>query len=104
MKLFLGSLLGQPGPLQGYLWMTDRQTKLQELLNITVHYGKMFRITYGAAKTKITVVGSDIDVKYFQDVKPRHMDGQHVQVVDDNEHLGNVVSNKHQAQKNNDLK
>ena len=84
--------------------MTDRQTKLQELMNIAVHYGKMFRITYGASKTKVTVVGSNVDVEYFQDVKPWHMDGQCVQVVEDNEHLGQVVSNKDQAQKNIDLK
>ena len=84
--------------------MTDKQNKLQELINIAVHYGKMYRITYGASKTKVTVVGSDIDARYFKDVKPWQMDGQVVQVVEDNEHLGQLVSNTNQAQKNVDLK
>ena len=73
-------------------------------MNIAVHYGKMYRITYGASKTKVTVVGSEIDVNYFQDVKPWQMDGQVVQVVVDNEHLGQIVSNDNQEQKNVDLK
>ena len=38
--------------------MTDNQTKLQALSDIASHYGQMYRITYGASKTKITVVGS----------------------------------------------
>ena len=96
--------VGVSGVADDVYLMTDRQTKLQELINIAIQYGKMFRITYGASKTKITVVGSEVDVKYFQDIKPWYMDGQHVQVVEDNEHLGQVVSNSHQEQKNIDLK
>ena len=52
------------GPVQGvsevaddvYL-MTDKHTKLQEQLNIATEYGRMYRVTYGASKTKVTVVG-----------------------------------------------
>jgi hypothetical protein len=73
-------------------------------LNISAHYGKLYRITYGASKTKITVVGSEIDAKYFHYVKPWIMDGQVVQVVVDNDHLGQIVSNQNQEQKNVDLK
>ena len=36
--------------------MSDSQTKLQSLLDIAEHYGKMYRIQYGASKTKITIV------------------------------------------------
>ena len=67
-------------------------------------FSHLFRVTYGAAKTKVTVVGSRVDVDYFHDVKPWVMDGKMVQVVEDNEHLGLVVSNDNQAQKNVDLK
>ena len=73
-------------------------------MNIAQHYGKMYRISYGASKTKVTVVGSDVDVQYFKDVKPWKMDGQVVQVVEDNDHLGQVVSNNNQEQKNIYLK
>ena len=96
--------VGVSGVADDVYLMTDKQTKLQELINIAVHYGKMYRITYGASKTKVTVVGSDVDTKYFKDVKPWQMDGQAVQVVEDNEHLGQLVSNTHQAQKNVDLR
>ena len=50
----------------------------------TSHYGKIYRITYGAAKTKVTVVGSEIDRKYFHDVKAWTMDNSTVLVVEDN--------------------
>ena len=64
----------------------------------------MYRIKYGASKTKVTVVGSEIDRKYYQDVKPWNMDGNTVKVVDDNEHLGQIVSGLNQEEKNVDLK
>ena len=96
--------VGVSGVADDIYLMSDKQTKLQEQLNIAVNYGKMFRVTYGASKTKITVVGSGVDVEYFQDVRPWTMDGKEVQVVEDNEHLGLVVSNINQAQKNVDMK
>ena len=64
----------------------------------------MYRIKYGASKTKVTVVGSEVDENYFHDVKPWTMDNQVVQVVEDNEHLGQVVSGKNQELKNIDLR
>ena len=84
--------------------MSDKQTKLQAQLDIAAHYGKMYRIKYGAAKTKVTVVGSEIDQKYFSDVKPWNMDNDVVQVVEDNEHLGQIVSGRNQEDKNIDLR
>ena len=96
--------MGVSGVADDVYLMSDKQSKLQEQMNIAVHYGKMYRITYGAAKTKVTVVGSDVDVTYFTDVTPWKMDGQVVQVVTDNEHLGQIVSNVNQEQKNVDLK
>ena len=96
--------VGVSGVADDVYLMSDKQSKLQEQMNIAVHYGKMFRITYGASKSKVTVVGSDVDVKYYEDVKPWRMDDQVVQVVEDNDHLGLIVSNKNQEQKNVDLK
>ena len=68
--------VGVSGVADDVYLMSDKQSKLQEQMNIAVHYGKMFRITYGASKSKVTVVGSDVDVKYYEDVKPWRMDDQ----------------------------
>ena len=38
--------------------MSDDSVKLQGLIDIAEHYGKRYRITYGASKTKITLSGS----------------------------------------------
>ena len=82
--------------------MTNSQSKMQNLINIAENYGLRYRITYGAAKTKITVVGSDIDMEYYSDTKPWRMGGEAVKVVVDNDHLGQIVSGKRQEAKNVD--
>ena len=66
--------------------------------------GYLYRIQYGASKTKITVSGSDIDINYYKDTKPWRMDGQIIDVVDNNEHLGQIVSGSRQEEKNVDLR
>ena len=43
---------------------------LQGLIGIAENYGERYKITYGASKTKITVVGSEIDMEYFSDTTP----------------------------------
>ena len=80
--------------------MTDDQTKLQELLNIAEQYGQMYDVTYGASKTKITVIGSEIDVKYYSELSPWRLNDLQVTVSTDNEHLGQVVSGSDQELKN----
>ena len=45
------------------------------------HYGQMYRINYGTNKTKITVVGSEIDQNHFSDVKPWTMDNEVVKIL-----------------------
>ena len=53
------------------LYLTsDTQSKLQSLLDIASHYGFRYKIKYGASKTKITVVGSKIDMVYYSDTTP----------------------------------
>ena len=72
--------------------MTDRQTKLQILLNIAEHYGQKYIVRYGAAKTKTTIIGSEIDRQYYSDLSPWVIYGKKVTVAEDNEHLGQIVS------------
>ena len=64
----------------------------------------MYRVTYGASKTKVTVVGSNLDVKYFEDTSPWVMDGKKLEVSENNEHLGQIISNYDQEKKNIDLR
>ena len=84
------------------LLTSDSQTKLQSLLDIASHYGKIYRVQYGASKTKITITGSEIDSSYFQEARPWKMDGEVIDVVCDNDHLGQIVSGGQQEQKNID--
>ena len=84
--------------------MSDSPSRLQELLNIAAFYGKMYRVSYGPSKTKVTVVGSDVDMKYYADVSPWKLDNKPVCVTENNEHLGQIVSGVQQEQKNIDLR
>ena len=67
--------------------LTDSQTKLQAMLGIAEFYGKKYDVTYGASKTKITVIGSEIDMKYYAELTPWRLNGMQVTVSSDNEHL-----------------
>ena len=84
--------------------MSSSQSGLQALIRIAEHYGDRYRIRYGAAKTKMTVIGSNIDMEYFSDTTPWTMGGQTVKVVEDNDHLGQVVSGVTQETKNIDTR
>ena len=84
--------------------MTDCQNKLQILLDVGEYYGKTYNVTYGAAKSKVTVVGAAVDRKYYAELAPWHLNGQPVNVTEDNEHLGQVVSGVDQEMKNVDLR
>ena len=81
---------------------SDNQHNLQYLLDIAGKTGKQYRIIYGAAKTKITVVGSKMDMDYYREVSPWTMDNEKVEVVEDNEHLGLIVSGEREEEKNVD--
>ena len=78
--------------------------KLQSLIDIASHYGSLYRIQYGASKTKITVSGPEIDRKYYCDTKPWSMDGQPIDVVENNDHLGQIDSGSKQEEKNIELR
>ena len=64
--------------------MTDTQSKLQSMLDIANFYGVMYKVTFGAAKTKITIVGSELDRNYYSDVAPWRFLGKKVKVTEDN--------------------
>ena len=83
---------------------SDDPVKLQSLIDIASHYGSLYRIQYGASKTKITVSGPEIDRKYYCDTKPWSMDGQPIDVVENNDHLGQIVSGSKQEEKNIELR
>ena len=63
----------------------------------------MYDISYGSDKSKIIAYGSKIDQQYFLDVQPWRMYDNSVSVVTDNEHLGQIISNQDEYQKNVDL-
>ena len=88
-------------PDDNYL-ISPTQSGLQALIDIAEHYGRRYKIKYGAAKTKITVVGSEVDMTYYSDTAPWKMGGQPIKVVEDNEHLGQLVSGTRQEEKNID--
>jgi hypothetical protein len=82
--------------------ISDSQTKLQVLLDIAEFYGSMYKVTYGAGKTKVTVVGSVGDMQHYSNVTPWKLNGQTVKVTTDNDHLGQIVSGVAQEQNNVD--
>ena len=83
---------------------TDNPVKLQALIDMAEHYGSLYRIQYGAKKTKVTISGPEIDRQYYKDTQPWKMGGQTVEVVENNEHLGQIVSGSRQEEKNVDLR
>ena len=96
--------VGISGVADDLYLISDRQDKLQGLLDIAQHYGRNYRTEYGPQKTVISVVGSKIDMQYYQDVQPWRMEGKTVSVKENNDHLGLVVSGLREEEKNIDAK
>ena len=44
--------------------LSNDPRNLQGLINIAGHYGRRYRLIFGASKTKVTVTGSKHDMKY----------------------------------------
>ena len=76
--------------------------KLQALINIIGHYGRRYRIIFGADKTKVTVTGSRHDMKYYEDINIWSLYGEKLKVSEDNDHLGLIVSGVDEEIKNVD--
>ena len=65
---------------------------LQGLINIIGHYGKRYRLVFGADKTKVTITGSKHGILYYQDINNWSLYGDKLEVSENSEHLGLVVS------------
>ena len=57
---------------------------------------------FGAEKTKVTVTGSRHDIQYYKDINIWSLYGEKLNVSEDNEHLGQVVSGIDEERKNVD--
>ena len=75
---------------------------LQALVNIIGHYGKRYRLIFGADKTKVTVTGSKQDMQYYSSIPIWSLYGEKLDVCEDNDHLGMVVSGIDEETKNID--
>ena len=95
---------GVSGVADDVFLCSDNPVKLQSLIDIASHYGSLYRVQYGASKTKITVSGPAVDIQHYKDTKPWRMDGKQIEVVENNEHLGQIVSGMNQEEKNVDLR
>ena len=84
--------------------MADTASKLQSQLDIAAFYGHTYMTEYGASKTKVTVIGSEPDARFYEDTSPWKLNGLKITVSTDNEHLGQIVSGQNQEQKNIDLR
>ena len=82
--------------------LSDCPRKLQGAIDIVGHYGKRYRVVFGASKTKATVTGSKIDMQYYKDIKMRKLYGEQIDVTEDNEHLGLIVSGQDEEAKHVD--
>lgn len=81
---------------------SDSISGLQGALNIVAHYAKRYRMRFNSGKTKIVVTGSKHDMDYYKEIKPWKLNGEQIDVVDANDHLGMVVSGIDEEQKNID--
>ena len=82
--------------------LADSPSALQAALDIVAHYAKEHQLRFNAQKTKIVVCGSKTDMQYYKDTHPWQLNGETIQVVDNNDHLGVVVSGINEEQKNID--
>ena len=84
--------------------LSGNPRSLQALVNIVAHYGRRYRVLFGADKTKVTITGSKHDMAYYKDMNIWNLDGDPLAVADDNEHLGLIVSGLDEEIKNVDKK
>ena len=76
--------------------------QLQGIIKIVEHYSKRYRVTFGADKTKVTITGSKQDMSYYSSINLWTLDGVHLPVTENNEHLGLIVSGVGEEIKNVD--
>ena len=72
------------------------------MVDIVGHYGRRYRLIFGADKTKVTVTGSRHDMQYYKENSIWSLYGETLEVAEDNDHLGLIVSGYNEEQKNVD--
>ena len=82
--------------------LSGNPRKLQDIINIVGHYGRRYRVVFGADKTKVTITGSRHDMSYYRDINIWSLNGSSLTVAEDNEHLGLIVSGIDEEMKNID--
>ena len=75
---------------------------LQGAIDIIAHYGRRYRVVFGPDKTKVTVTGSKQDMAYYRDIKLWTLNGDTINVTENNDHLGLIVSGVDEEMKNVD--
>ena len=70
------------------------------MINIVGHYGKRYFLEFGADKTNVTVTGSKIDMDFYRDINLWTLYGHTLNVTEDNDHLGLIVSGVDEVSKN----
>ena len=60
--------------------MSGTPRGLQGLINIVGHYGRRYRLIFGADKTKVTVTGSKHDMQYYKETKIWQLYGEQLAV------------------------
>ena len=80
--------------------MTDNPIKLKAIISLLENYSRKYRVPFGKGKTKIVVTGSLVDIQHYKDIKMWTMDGEDVLIVDENEHLGRVVTGFGEEERN----
>ena len=82
--------------------LSDNPRNLQSLINIIRHYGRRYRLIFGADTTKVTITGSNHDMQYYEDINIWSLYGEKLTVAEDNDHLGLIVSGINEEIKNVD--
>ena len=82
--------------------LSNTTSGLQGALDIINHYAKLYQLKFNPSKTKVVVTGSKIDMAFYKDTRPWTLNGERIDVVDSNDHLGLVVSGIDEEQKNVD--
>ena len=72
--------------------LSSNPRDLQGLVDIIGHYGRRYRLIFGAEKTKVTVTGSKHDMQYYSENSMWTLHGKKLTVSENNDHLGLVVS------------
>ena len=64
--------------------LSDCPRKFLAAIGIVEHFGKRYRVVFNASKTKLTVTGSKNDMQYYKEVKMWALNGDPIDVTDDN--------------------